>query len=65
VVTFNWNDLLTAIALLLILEGLMPFLSPSRLKQTYRELIELPDKTLRTIGLVGVIAGILLLFLTD
>ncbi|WP_281241307.1 DUF2065 domain-containing protein [Thiothrix caldifontis] len=64
-VTFNWNDLLTAIALLLILEGLMPFLSPSRLKQTYRELIELPDKTLRTIGLVGVIAGILLLFLTD
>jgi hypothetical protein len=64
-VAFNWNDLLNAIALLLILEGLMPFLSPSRLKQAYRELIELPDKTLRTIGLVGVIAGILLLFLTD
>ncbi|MDQ5770267.1 DUF2065 domain-containing protein [Thiothrix subterranea] len=63
--TFNWNDLLTAIALLLILEGLMPFLSPSRLRETYRQLLELPDKTLRTIGLVGVIAGILLLFLTD
>lgn len=62
---FNWNDLLTAIALLLILEGLMPFLSPSRLRETYRQLLELPDKTLRTIGLVGVIAGILLLFLTD
>ena len=63
--TFNWNDLLTAIALLLILEGLMPFLSPSRLRETYRQLLELPDKTLRTIGLVSVIAGILLLFLTD
>lgn len=63
--TFNGNDLLTAIALLLIFEGLMPFLSPSRLKQAYRELLELPDKTLRTIGLIGVIAGILLLFLTD
>lgn len=61
----NWNDLLNAIALLLILEGLMPFLSPSRLKQTYAQLLELPDKTLRTIGLVSVIAGILLLFLTD
>ena len=61
----NWNDLLNAIALLLILEGLMPFLSPSRLRETYRQLLELPDKTLRTIGLVGVIAGILLLFLTD
>jgi uncharacterized protein YjeT (DUF2065 family) len=65
VVTFNWNDLLTAIALLLILEGLIPFLSPSHLRETYRQLLELPDKTLRTIGLVGVIAGILLLFLTD
>ena len=43
----------------------MPFLSPSSLKQAYRELLELPDKTLRTIGLVSVIAGILLLFLTE
>lgn len=61
----NWHDLLNAIALLLILEGLMPFLSPDRLKQTYAQLLELPDKTLRTIGLVSVIAGILLLFVTD
>lgn len=61
----NWHDLLNAVALLLILEGLMPFLSPSHLKQTYAQLLELPDKTLRTIGLVSVIAGILLLFVTD
>lgn len=61
----DWNDLLNAIALLLILEGLMPFLSPSRLKQAYLQVINLPDKTLRTIGLVAVIAGILLLFVTD
>ncbi|HRJ53591.1 MAG TPA: DUF2065 domain-containing protein [Candidatus Thiothrix moscowensis] len=61
----NWHDLLNALALLLILEGLMPFLSPARLKQAYAQLLELPDKTLRTIGLVSVIAGILLLFVTD
>jgi uncharacterized protein YjeT (DUF2065 family) len=64
-VDLNWHDLLNAVALLLIVEGLMPFLSPSRLKQTYAQLLELPDKTLRTIGLVSVIAGILLLFVTD
>ncbi|QLQ31852.1 MAG: DUF2065 domain-containing protein [Candidatus Thiothrix singaporensis] len=58
----NWKDLLNAVALLLIMEGLMPFLSPSRLKQAYTQLLSLPDKTLRTIGLVSVIAGILLLF---
>jgi uncharacterized protein YjeT (DUF2065 family) len=64
-VELNWHDLLNALALLLILEGLMPFLSPARLKQTYAQLLELPDKTLRTIGLASVIAGILLLFVTD
>lgn len=63
--TIDWNDLLNAVALLLILEGLLPFLSPSRLKQTYAQLLNLPDKTLRTIGLLAVIAGILLLFVTD
>lgn len=58
----QWHDLLNALALVLILEGLLPFASPSRLKKTYAHLLELPDKTLRTIGLVSVIAGILLLF---
>ena len=58
----NWHDLLNALALVLILEGLLPFASPSRLKQTYAQLINLPDKTLRSIGLASVIAGILLLF---
>lgn len=59
----NWHDLLNALALVLILEGLLPFASPSRLKQTYAHLLSLPDKTLRSIGLASVIAGILLLFL--
>lgn len=60
----NWNDLVNALALVLILEGLLPFASPTRLRQTYVQLVNLPDKTLRTIGLTSVIAGILLLFLT-
>lgn len=47
---------------MLVLEGLIPFISPSRLKQTYAHLLNLPDKTLRSIGLGSVIAGILLLF---
>ncbi len=58
----NWHDLFNALALVLILEGLLPFASPSRLKQTYSHLLNLPDKTLRSIGLGSVIAGILLLF---
>ena len=48
----------------MIIEGLLPFASPSRLKQTYAEIAKIPDKILRIVGLLSVIAGILLLFLT-
>jgi len=64
-VSFGWNDLLTALALLLILEGLVPFISPAGMKKTYEQLIRYPEKTLRIIGFTSTIAGILLLFLTD
>lgn len=62
---FSWSDLLNALALLLILEGLMPFISPNGMKKTYEQLIRFPEKTLRMIGFASIIAGILLLFLTD
>jgi hypothetical protein len=62
-VEFNWHDLTNALALVLILEGLLPFANPLKLKKTYIHLIGMPDKTLRSIGLASVIAGILLLFL--
>ncbi|MEN9433589.1 MAG: hypothetical protein RLZZ422_1178 [Pseudomonadota bacterium] len=61
----EWQDLLAAIALLLIIEGLLPFISPSLLKKTYTEMLSYSEKTLRLIGLASIIAGILLLFLTD
>lgn len=63
---FSWDDFLTAFALLLILEGLMPFISPNTLKKTYEQLIRYPEKNLRIIGFISIIAGVvLLLFLTD
>ncbi|WP_020558589.1 DUF2065 domain-containing protein [Thiofilum flexile] len=61
----DWQSLLTAIALLLIIEGLLPFISPGLSKKTYTEFLTYSEKTLRLIGLASIIAGILLLFLTD
>lgn len=58
-----WDDLLAAVALVLVLEGLMPFLSPSTLRRTMEQLIRLPDQTLRIIGLVSMVSGALLLYL--
>lgn len=59
----NWNDLLTAIALVLIIEGLLPFAAPSKLKAVYQSMLEMPDKSLRVLGFGSMVAGLILLFL--
>ncbi len=61
--SINWNDLFNAIALVMIIEGILPFASPSALKKTYQSMQELPEKTLRIVGLVSIVLGLLVLFL--
>lgn len=63
--TLDWQNLLTAIALVLIIEGLLPFISPASMKKTYAQLLTFSEKSLRNVGLLSIIAGILLLFLID
>lgn len=57
------ENLLTALALLLVLEGLLPFLVPAVWRETFIKLTELTDGQLRFIGLTSMLAGLLLLFL--
>ena len=57
-----WSEILTAIALLLVIEGMLPFVRPSRYKQLVAQIIRLRDSQLRTYGLTAMIAGLLLLF---
>jgi len=59
----NWHDLFTAIALLLILEGLLPFASPESLKKMYQSILETPENSLRMIGLGSIVAGLILLYI--
>lgn len=58
-----WNDLLAALALVLVIEGLMPFLSPAGFRRTMEQVSRMPDRTLRTIGLVSMAVGVGLLYL--
>jgi len=57
-----WSEILTAVALLLVIEGMLPFVRPSRYKQLVAQIVRLTDSQLRTYGLSAMIAGILLLF---
>jgi len=56
-----WQDLFSALALVLILEGVLPFISPNALRNTYKRITEMDDATVRISGLVSMIAGVALL----
>lgn len=54
--------LLLALALMLVLEGILPFLAPGTWRETFARLVQLQDHQLRLIGLASMVAGMLLLF---
>lgn len=56
-----WADLAAALALLLVFEGLLPFLMPHRYRQYLLEVAQLPESALRIFGLIAVILGLALL----
>jgi uncharacterized protein YjeT (DUF2065 family) len=59
------GSLVLAVALMLIIEGLLPFLIPAVWRQTFRKLTEMSDGQIRFVGLSSMIAGLLLLFLAN
>lgn len=55
------SDLWAAIAIAMILEGMMPFISPRSWKETVSKIATLPDKNIRGFGLIAMVVGVLLL----
>ena len=55
--------LITALALVLVLEGLVPFFAPAFWREAFRRLTLLTDGQLRFFGLTSMIAGLVLLVL--
>ena len=58
------TTLLMAFALMLVIEGLFPFLAPSAWRETFRRLMQLTDGQIRFFGLTSMLAGLILLFLS-
>ncbi len=57
-----WDELLAAFGLMLVLEGILPFLSPGALRQTLLRLAQLEDRVLRFAGLASMLLGLLVLY---
>ena len=50
-----------AFALMLVLEGVLPFLAPNAWRQTFARMIALKDGQLRFVGLASMLGGLILL----
>jgi len=57
-----WDELLAAFGLMLVLEGILPFLSPDGFRQTLLRVSQMEDRVLRLAGLVGMGLGLVVLY---
>lgn len=55
------STLLMAFALMLVLEGLMPFIAPAAWRETFRRLVQFSDGQVRFVGLTSMLIGLILL----
>ncbi len=58
-----WTEILTALALVLVLEGMMPFLSPETFRSVMQSLLSRDNNTMRIVGLSSMIVGVVILII--
>jgi len=58
-----WNILFAALALMLVIEGLLPFLSPKSWRSVFERATRMTDGQIRFLGLTSMIAGLAMLLL--
>ncbi|PUE63211.1 DUF2065 domain-containing protein [Limnohabitans sp. 2KL-17] len=59
------DTLLLALGLMLILEGLMPMISPFKWRRLFEQLLQLDDGQIRFFGMLMVIAGLLIFWIVS
>ncbi|MCP5197498.1 MAG: DUF2065 domain-containing protein [Gammaproteobacteria bacterium] len=58
-----WDELLAALGLMLVLEGILPFLNPGAFRQTLLRIAQMEDRAFRLSGLVCMGLGLVVLYL--
>ena len=58
-----WSELLIAFALVLVIEGIMPFINPEGLKKVFIMASQMDNATLRFAGLTSMLLGVVLLYI--
>ncbi|VAW52539.1 hypothetical protein MNBD_GAMMA06-626 [hydrothermal vent metagenome] len=58
-----WESIVPALALVLVIEGMLPFLSPKNWRDAMSQAAKLPDNVLRGLGFFSMLAGVIILYL--
>lgn len=57
-----WNDLWAAMALMLVIEGIVPFLSPDAMRRMLAAMLQMDDRSIRIAGFISMLVGVVLLY---
>jgi len=60
-----WQQLWIALSLVLVIEGIVPFLYPKRWRRLVAQMAAVDDKTMRIIGLISMLSGLGLLLIVS
>jgi len=58
-----WKELFIAFALLLVIEGILPFINPNTWRKSLEQTSKLNNNTVRLIGFLSMMSGVILLYL--
>jgi uncharacterized protein YjeT (DUF2065 family) len=58
-----WENIIPALALVLVIEGMLPFLSPKSWREAMAQASQLPDRILRSMGFASMMIGVVILYL--
>ena len=59
----DWTDLLAALAIVCIIEGIVPFMNPAGMKRLLSKLSAMEERELRLGGFFSILVGLAILFL--
>jgi uncharacterized protein len=60
-----WQSLMVALCLVMVIEGILPFIAPRAWRQAMQSAVELNDKSLRIMGLASMLIGTILLYIVQ
>ena len=60
-----WHDLIVALCLVMVIEGVMPFLNPQSWRNMIFKVVQLNDRSLRIMGLVSMLIGVGMLYVVN